>query len=236
MIAQPIRLLSIALAVLMVAAAPSAAQRTQQTQRAPPLQYDDLRLATIVDLEYRIDPNWSFHLDSQLKIDDDISRLRDLEVRPGFEYTFSRNWAVAAGYVQYQRYVTGLRTQRGPFQDILYRTYFDRIEVIGRLRTEELFYEDGALLGRARTQLGAYFPIGDLPWTFDLSDEVYFNLKVDGTGREAGVHENKAYTGLSWHFTAGARMSVGYELDTYDQLGQLRNEHTFKLSFAYSLN
>jgi hypothetical protein len=224
------------LAALMIAAVPAAAQRTQQTQQAPAVLNNDLRLASAVNVEYRIDANWSFHLDTELRLDDNISRLRDFEVRPGFEYQFSKNWAVAAGYVQKQRYVMGLRPWRGPFQDILYRTFFERVEVIGRLRLEELFYEDSSLLGRARVKAGAHFPIGSSPWTFDLTDEVYLDLKVDGTGREAGLHHNKAYAGISHRVGAGSRISAGYELDTYNQRNQWRNEHTLKVTFAYSLN
>ncbi len=91
---SPGRLLPIALALLMVAAAPAVAQRAQQTQRAtpaPPVLNNDLRLQTALNVEYRIDANWSFHLDTELRLDDNISRLRDFEVRPGFEYQFSRN-------------------------------------------------------------------------------------------------------------------------------------------------
>jgi hypothetical protein len=150
----------VALVALTVVAAPAEAQRQQggqgqggrqQGMRQPTQQQatpnNDLWLKTMVSIDYRIDPQWSFHLESELVVDRDASRLRALHVRPGFEYAFSPHWAAAAGYVQYQRYPTGMRTQRGSFQDLLHRSRLGGVFLNGRLRAEELFFENSALLG-----------------------------------------------------------------------------------------
>ena len=113
-----------------------------------------------------------------IRLDRDITRLRGLEVRPGFEYAFSPHWAAAAGYVQYQRYPAPLRTLRGPFQDILHRNQFGKINFAGRLRNEELFFENTALLVRTRVLAGIRIPIGESPWEFAFSDEIFINLKL----------------------------------------------------------
>lgn len=224
-----------ALAVLLLVAAPAAAQRQTQPQpQATP--NNDLWLTNAVGIEYAIDPQWSFHLEAQLQIDRDISRLRTFEVRPGFEYAFSSNWAAAAGYVQYQRYPTQLRTQRGSFQDLLHRNRFGKIAFAGRLRGEELFYENGALLGRARVLAGVRIPIGASPWEVAVSDEVFLDLKVGGTPHQAGIHHNKAYAGVGRPVTEHMKLSVGYELDTYERNGAFRNVHQIRLGFAFRLN
>lgn len=224
-----------ALAVLLLVTAPAAAQRQTQPQgQATP--NNDLWLTTEVNVEYAIDPRWSFHLDTQLQIDRDISRLRDLTVRPGFEYAFSSNWAAAAGYVQYQRYPTPLRTMRGSFQDILHRNQFGKIAVAGRLRGEELFYENSALFVRTRALAGIRIPIGESPWEFAVSDEIFVNLKVDGTGRQAGIHQNRTYVGFGRPISEHLKMSAGYELDTFERNGAFRNVHQLRLGFAYRLN
>ena len=226
------------LAVLAIAS-PAAAQHQHQQQHHQPVQTtpnNDLWLTNAVSVEYQIDPQWSFHLNTELKIDRDISRLRTLEVRPGFEYAFSPNWAAAAGYVQYQRYPAQLRTVRGPFQDLLYRDRFGKIAFAGRLRGEELFFENTALLVRTRVLAGIRIPIGESPWEFAFSDEIVINLKVDGTGREAGLRQNKTYVGFGRPVTEHLKMSAGYELDTYEQHGKFRNVHQIRLGLAYRLN
>ncbi|MDP2333451.1 MAG: DUF2490 domain-containing protein [Reyranella sp.] len=224
------------LAVLVIAAAPAAAQRQPRAQQGQATPNNDLWLTSAVGIEYKIDPKWSFHFDLQLQIDRDINRLRTFEARPGFEYALSPNWAVAAGYVQYQHYPTTLRTQRGSFQDLLHRNRFGKITFAGRLRSEELFFENSTLLVRARALAGIRIPIGDSPWEFALSDEIYVDLKVDGTRREAGFSQNKTFVGFGRPISEHLRMSAGYELNTYEQRGRFRNVHQLRLGVAIKLN
>ena len=225
------------LAVLAFAAPAMAQHQNHHTQqRVLATPNNDLWLTNMVDVEYQIDPQWSFQLEAKLQIDREISRLRGLEVRPGFEYAFSPNWAVAAGYVQYQRYPAPLRTMRGPFQDFLHRNQFGKISFVGRLRNEELFFETTALLIRTRVLAGIRIPIGESPWEFAFSDEIFINLKVDGTGRQAGVHQNRTYIGFGRPVSEHLKVSAGYELDTYEEHSIFRNVHQIRLGLAYKLN
>lgn len=214
-------------------AAPAVAQQQHRVLATP---NNDIWLTNTVDIEYQIDPQWSFQLEAKLQIDRDISRLRGLAVRPGFEYAFSPNWAAAAGYVQFQRYPAPLRTMRGPFQDLLHRSKFGKINFAARLRGEELFFENTALLVRTRMLAGIRIPIGDSPWEFAFSDEIFINLKVDGTDRQAGLHQNRTYVGFGRPVSEHLKMSAGYELDTYEAHGVYRNVHQIRLGFAYKLN
>jgi hypothetical protein len=241
-----------ALVALMVVAAPAEAQRQQgggrqgggrqqgmrqqaaQQQTSTP--NNDFWSKTSVGIEYQIDPQWSFHFDSELLLDRNASRLHAFHVRPGFEYAFSPKWAAAAGYVQYQRYPTGTRTQRGPFQDILHRTKLGGVFLNGRLRAEELFFENTALLGRTRGLVGVRIPIADSPWEFAASTEFFLNLKVDGTGYQSGIHQNRTYAGFGRSISPSIKLSAGYELDTFERNGTLRNIHLLRVGFAFKLN
>jgi len=235
----------VALVVLMTVAAPAEAQRQQggrqqggrqQSGQQLATPNNDLWLATMVGIEYRIDPQWSFHFEGELLVDRNASRLRALHIRPGFEYAFSPKWAAAAGYVQYQRYPTGMRTQRGSFQDLLHRTRLGGVFLNARLRAEELFFENSALLGRTRALVGVRIPIGDSPWEFAASNEVFLNLKVDGTGYQSGVHQNRIYAGFGRAISPSIKLSAGYELDTFERNGNLRNIHQIRFGFAFKLN
>lgn len=213
---------------------PALAQQRQQAQAATP--NGDVWLTPAIGLEYRIDEKWTFHLDAQLRFDSDISRLRDLQVRPGFEYAITPNWAVAAGYVQFTRYAPGLRPTRGPFQDILYRTRIDGLPVTGRWRWEELFFDNGTLLVRTRALAGVRIPLGGTPWELAFSDEVFLNVGLDSPARQGGFAQNRAFVGFGRQLTTWSKASAGYELDTYHNNGMFRNVHNIKLSVAFSLN
>jgi Protein of unknown function (DUF2490) len=238
----PARLLALAvlstLAAATIAIAPAAAQQKQTKQPTPPqTPNDDLRLATELGFEYRLSPQWRLRFDSQLILDHDIDRARNLQLRPGVEYAITPHWAVVGGYVQYQPFTTQLIATRGPFQDIAFGMDFGHLSLANRLRTEELFADtNGALLIRTRYRLSAQHPIGDSPWSVLVSDEIYFNLKTDGTGRTAGFDRNKFYGGLVFDVGHGAKVSAGYELTEVEPTGGLNEFHTIKLGFAFALN
>ncbi|HEV3491569.1 MAG TPA: DUF2490 domain-containing protein [Reyranella sp.] len=238
----PARLLALAvlstLPAATIAIAPATAQQKQAKQPAPPqTPNDDLRLATELGFEYRLSPQWRLRFDSQLILDHDIDRARNLQLRPSVEYELTPNWAVVGGYVQYQPFTTQLTATRGPFQDIAFGRDFGYLSLANRLRTEELFSDaNGALLIRTRYRLSAQHPIGDSPWSVLVSDEIYFNLKTDGTGRTAGFDRNKFYGGLVLDVGRGAKVSAGYELTEVEPTGGLNEFHTIKLGFAFALN
>ena len=239
------RLLALAVLSALAAATTSVASAAAQQKRAkeakqptpPQTPNDDLRLATELGFEYRLSPEWRLRLDSKLEIDHDVSRARSLEFRPAVEYAITPLWAVVGGYVQYQPYTTQIAATRGPFQDIAFGMDFGHLSLANRLRTEELFFDtDGALLVRTRYRLSAQHPIGDSPWSVLVSDEIYFNLKTDGTGRTAGYDRNKFYGGLVLDIGHGAKVSAGYELTEVRPIGSLNEFHTIKLGFAFALN
>ncbi len=155
----PARLLALAVlsTLATIAIAPAAAQQKQAKQPTPPqTPNDDLRLATELGFEYRLSPQWRLRFDSQLILDHDIDRARNLQLRPSVEYALTPNWAVVGGYVQYQPFTTQLTATRGPFQDIAFGMDFGHLSLANRLRTEELFADtNGALLVRTRYRLSA---------------------------------------------------------------------------------
>jgi hypothetical protein len=226
------------LAAMACSAASAAAQQRQARQPVlPQTPNDDLRLETELGFEYRLSPQWRLRLDSKLALDHDVSRARNLELRPGVEYAITPNWSVVGGYVQYQPYTTQIPALRGPFQDIAYGMDFGHLALANRVRMEELFFDtSGALLLRARYRLSAQHPIGDSPWSILVSNELYFNLKTDGTGRSAGFDRNKFYGGLILDIGRGAKLSAGYQFTTVEPTAGLNEYHTIKLGFAFALN
>ncbi|WP_295133690.1 DUF2490 domain-containing protein [uncultured Reyranella sp.] len=235
-VSNPALRLAVLLTVLCLVSTSAQAQRRQQQRAAAQTQSGNVWETPMVGLEYQIDGRWSFHLDAQFRFDQNMTRLRSLQVRPGFEYILSPNWALAAGYVQFTRYLQGARQSRGPFQDILYRTRIDGLPFAGRLRWEELFFDDGRLLVRTRALAGVRIPLWRSPWELALSDEAFINVSTDRPARISGFAQNRAYIGFGRQLTSWVKGSLGYELDTIRTPNGFRNEHNIKLNLAFSLN
>jgi hypothetical protein len=233
------RVFAFLVAGALLAASPAEAQRRQQQQaaRAQSFQSGDVWVTPSIALQYRIDERWSFHLDTQGRFDTGNGLLRDFQARPGFEYALSPNWAVAAGYVQFTRYLAGQSTSRGPFQDILYRARIEELPIALRWRWEELFFDSGQWLVRTRLLAGVRVPLQGTPWELAFSDEVFLNVANSNPNtRLNGFTQNRAFAGFGRQLTAWSRASLGYELDTFVGSANVRNVHNIKFSLIFNLN
>lgn len=230
------------IALAMAVAQPAAGQRQQNASQrlasallAQPNQ--DFRLQTEVGFLYRLSEHWRLRYDTELLVNQQMSNIRELELHPGVEYAVTRNLGVLAGYAQYQRFPAQLPSTRGPFEDIAYGLFLGDLSIANRLRTEELFYDTtGALLVRTRYRLSLQHPIPDTPWGVLVSDEIWFNLKTDGTPAPPGFDRNKLYGGVVLELNQRIKASVGYELTSYEPRGTLREVHTLKIGFAFVMN
>lgn len=222
-------------AAALLVTSPAGAQN--QATRAPSFQSGDVWLTPSIALQYRIDGRWSFHLDTQGRFDTGRGLLRNFQVRPGFEYVVTPNWAVAAGYIQYTRYLAGQSTSRGAFQDILFRARVEELPIALRWRWEELFYDSGQWLVRSRLLAGVRVPLAGTPWELAFSDEIFLNLANSNPAtRLNGFSQNRAYAGVGRQLTAWSRAALGYELDTFVGTAGVRNVHNIKMAIIFNLN
>ena len=222
------RLLLAAVAAAALVAPPAAAQAPKN---------DDWQLLTELGFGYRLSPQWRLRLDTQLLLLQDVSYVRNIQVRPGLEYAFASNWAVVLGYVQNQRQPGTVNSDRGPFQDIAFGFNWDQLQlsVANRLRTEELFFDNGTHLVRTRYRLSLLHPLGDSPWSVLVFDEVFFNLATS-PNLFTGYARNHLYGGLVLNINRSVRTSVGYELISFPpQGGSLYQLHQIRLGFAFAL-
>jgi Protein of unknown function (DUF2490) len=212
---------------VVLGAAPVAAQ----------VRPNDVRLTTALDISYAIDPKWRLDVFSEMRLDQNINRLADLVLRPNIQYAFLPNWTIAAGYVQFEPLQATFRTERGAFEDLFYRTGFGALGVTNRLRLNETFADQSsAMLVFTSYLLALRHPIGESAWFAALSDEVFFNLKVDGTGRQAGFQRNKSYVGVGYPVDQRVSLTAGYELAVDDIRGTLFTAHTIKFGAGIKLN
>ena len=79
-------------------------------------------------------------------------------------------------------------------------------------------------------------PIKDTPWELAFSNEVFLNVGNNGPGRIQGFAQNRAYAGVGRQLTRWSKASLGYELDTFNAPGIVRNVHNIKLNVVFDLN
>jgi hypothetical protein len=198
---------------------------------------NDVRLTPWVDATYNIAPEWKLNFYGEVRLDRNVSRSADAILRPNIQYAFSPQWSVAAGFVQFQPVQATFLPERGPFQDLFYLTSFGDLGVLNRLRFNETFaYQQAAMLGSTSYFLSLQYPLGESSWFAVLSNETYFNLKVDGTGRQAGFSENKTNVGVGRTIDRHLTLVGTYELSAINVGGVALPAHTFKFGLVFALN
>jgi hypothetical protein len=198
---------------------------------------NDLRLTPWVDASYSLAPQWTLDFYGDVDLDHDISRPAGAIVRPNIQYALSPQWSVAAGFVQFQPVQATFAPERGPFEDLFYRTRFGDLTVLNRLRFNETFaYQQAAMLGTTSYLLSLEYPLGESRWFALLSNETFFKVITDGTGRQAGFAENKTNVGFSHTIDRHLTLVGTYELSEVDINGVALPVHTFKLGFVVALN
>jgi hypothetical protein len=212
----------------MLAALPAAAQARQ----------NDVRATASADLYYNLNADWRLNLFSEGQLDHDFSRLADMFFRANLQYWLSPSWIAAAGYVQFQPIEATFPIERGAFQDLIYMTNWGKIALYNRARVNETFADkSSAMLVFASTFIDLRHPLGEsTAWFAEIYDEPYFNLKVDGTGRQAGFLLNKSYVGVGYNFSSKVYTTLGYELMTHDVSGTLFTAHVFKFGLIARFN
>ena len=201
------------------------------------LRQNDVRATGSLDLYYKIAPDWTFNVYAETLLDHDLDRWSDVLFRPNITYSLSPAWAVSTGYVQFQPIEATFKTERGAYQDVFYFANFGKLSMLNRLRFNETFADQSsALLILSSYLIELDHPIGESPWFAYLSNEPFFNLKVDGTGRQAGFQLNKTIVGIGRSLTPKTAATLGYELSELNVQSVLYTAHTFKFGVTIHFN
>ena len=204
---------------------------------AAQIRQNDARAGNTLDLFYKLDADWTLAVSSKVLFDRNFSRWNDVQFRPNVIYSFSPEWSAGVGYVQFQPVQSTSRTQRGAFQDVFYRTNFGRLSVSNRLRVNETFADQSSALRIFSSYaLSLRHPIGESDWFALLADEPVFNLKVDGTGRQAGFLLNRTTLGIGRPIVPGMVATLKYELSETNVQGSNYLQHTFLLGLDIRFN
>ena len=223
--------------VIFGALAAACAATLVASPAAAQVRQNDVRTEGILDLFYKVNADWTLNVYGKILRDHDISRWNDIEFRPNAIYSLSPAWSAAAGYVQLQPIETTARTERGAFQDISHRMHFDKLGMHNRLRINETFADKSSALQIFSSYLlSLQHPIGESDWFAYLSDQRYFNLKVDGTGRQAGFYLNKTALGIGRTIAPGMVATLGYELSEVNVQGGHYMQHTILLGLDIRFN
>jgi Protein of unknown function (DUF2490) len=201
------------------------------------LRQNDVRATGSADLYYAFTPQWTVNLFGEGQLDHDLGRAADFLFRPNLQYNLSTDWTFAAGYVQFQPVAAHFPPERGGFQDVIYHHSWGQLALYNRARVNETFADQSsAMLITAANFIDLRHPLGNPAWFAEIYDEPFFNLKVDGTGRNAGFQLNKTGVGIGYALSPGTVTTLTYEFDVIDFTGTPFTAHVFKFGLVYHLN
>ncbi len=200
---------------------------------------DDLQQWSSVTARYAVDERLTASLNTRLRFDQDISRAKDLLLRPGLQLKVGRDLTLGAGYAYSHAFSSGRSEEHRLWQDVGHKSEVSGIAVGNRLRIEQRFFDDddsGAVF-RLRGRVRLEHRLTASPWHLVVSDEVFVNLNARGDSRDSGFEQNRLYLGLARQIGERVGLEVGYqfgyqeERDAPDQIS-----HAIVVSFVIRLN
>lgn len=191
----------------------------------------DIQLWPVVTIHHGLGERWGAHLQTRVRLDDDVSQVKDVLVRPFVSWRPLDSLTLDLGYDYLDSFQT--RSEHRIWQSAEHRLLRRDLVVRNRVRLDQRFVEDvdGVVL-RFRYRLRGRHPIGGSGWYGAVSDEVFANVNDRGEGPVSGFEQNRL------RFAVGGilgrlRAESGYEWQYVEsRTGPARNVHVFFVEFS----
>ncbi len=169
----------------------------------------------------------------RMRFDDDISRAKDLTIRPAIIVKGTDGISLGIGYDRIQAFPDGASNEDRAWQSIGYDYRMFNIPIGHRFRVEERFIEDvSGLVVRARYRLRLKHDLTDSPWNLEVSDEVFVNLISQDEGPESGFDQNRVFLGIGRDLFPRVALKFGYQAAYQEKSGEDRIDHILILNFT----
>ncbi len=181
---------------------------------ADPYLEDDLGLWSPIYLEAPITERILGKFEVNSRIQENITHINQLIVRPSIGYKLNKNLSIWQGYGWNTFYIPRFLREQRLWNQILHEKEFSKLSLVNRFRFEERFIQDveGVSL-RARYLLRGLYPIGKTKrWGIALSDELFVNLNSHFNGPQAGIDQNRFFIGINRKLSNHADLEGGYQL------------------------
>lgn len=158
-------------------------------------------------------------MELQPRVDDNISRMDRLLVRPAAGYQTAPKSSVWLGYL-FQPTFHGSRVdEHRIWQQFMNESPRGSFTLFNRTRLEERFLPGAPDVAvRLRHMIRTLFAIdSEAAWSVAAFDEIFFNLNHVSAGPEPGFDQNRLFVGVSRLFKPTVRIEPGYMLNYVSQ-------------------
>ncbi len=133
-------------------------------------------------------------------------------VRPAVGYQVTPKLSLWIGYGWTPTFIPNFKNENRLFEQVLLEDRVGRVSLTNRVRLEERDIEGaGGTSLRLRHQVRASLPLdSQRRWSIVGFNELYYNLNSAGSGPQAGVDQDRVYSGISRTLSRHTRMDVGY--------------------------
>jgi hypothetical protein len=184
--------------------------------------------------KHQFTPEIGASLGLRMRFDDDVSRAKDLTIRPAIVVKGAGGMNLGVGYDHIEGLPGGAINEDRAWQSIDYEFQMIGIPLGHRFRVEERFIEDvSGLVVRARYRLRLKHELTDSPWYFEGSDEVFVNLNSQGEGPDAGFDQNRVFLGLGRDLTPRHGLKFGYQFAYQEKRGEDKIGHALIFNFTF---
>ena len=169
----------------------------------------DLQLWAPVQFIHPIGEMWTASMQTELRLQDDISEFSQLVLKPALNFHLSETYAFSVGYKYIDKY------EQANENDIWQELHFNHKHgdlVSGlQFRLEERFIDNiDGVIPRLRILQHLSHPIGDGPKYLTGFFALRFNLDDKGTGPVGGFEQSRIYAALGRHIGDRTLFEVGY--------------------------
>ncbi len=201
---------------------------------------NDLESWDAIVLEVPMNKKFNFYIDVQPRIGDDLTQLNTLVVRPAIHYKINENVMIGQGF-SWQPHVTPVfNNENRPYQEIIYRKKYEKVNLTLRARTEERLIEgtSGASI-RQRFLVRLKFPMSkEKEWGYIAANELLINLNSLAVGPKGGLDQERVYFGVYKKLNKDTSLELAYIFNPVwgGTSGGASNEYLIRHIIALTLN
>ncbi|WP_282628766.1 DUF2490 domain-containing protein [Empedobacter sedimenti] len=199
-------------------------------------QESDFRIWNSLNINQKINQDWSFQSDIQYRTYEDLDQLNQLLIRAGIGYNLTENNnTVLAGYAYIQNRTPSVddnyahNHEHRLYQQFTTKHTINRFNFAHRFRTEERFLENDTQF-RFRYQLTATVPLNNPKlikntWYLKAYDELFLQAVKDKT-----FDRNRLGLSLGYVISPTFSLEAGYMLQSQ------KKSHTDQLMIGLTIN
>ena len=172
---------------------------------------NDLGLWTPVWITLPINEKFSSQLEISPRLQDNVTKFRQLFIRPSLTYKLNKFFSFTQGY-SWNPMFNPYWNRNIIWEQVQLSNDFPKLRFENRFRLEERFIKD--IIGvplRGRYRIGTWIPIDkEKKWTFVTWDEIFVNFNSSPQGPQGGFDRNWFFAGINKKVSENVNLEGGY--------------------------